>query len=262
MQREFLQNLGLSDEQVQAVLTQYGKSTNEIKGKLAQAEEQVADLQNQISDRDKQLKKLEKTVGDNQELAQEYEALLKKIPSKILTDVQLNDNASDKLRAIKKESESTETGFTRLKTIVAGSFLGGAALNGITMLVDGLKDVVVEGANASDAMDKFRSTMQLGRFGEDEIKKTSDQVMNYANKTVYGLDDIANTTAQLAANGIKDYMGLTEAAGNLNAQAGGNAETFKSVAMMLTQTAGAGKLSLPKLLKVRSVTYKPQSLTV
>ena len=173
----------------------------------------------------------------------DYEALLKKIPPKILTDVQLNDNASDKLRAIKKESESTETGFTRLKTIVAGSFLGGATLNGITMLVDGLKDVVVEGANASDAMDKFRSTMQLGGFGEDEIKKTSDQVMDYANKTVYGLDDIANTTAQLAANGIKDYMGLTEAAGNLNAQAGGNAETFKSVAMMLTQTAGAGKLT-------------------
>ncbi len=173
----------------------------------------------------------------------DYEALLKKIPPKILTDVQLNDNASDKLRAIKKESESTETGFARLKTIVAGSFLGGAALNGITMLVDGLKDVVVEGANASDAMDKFRSTMQLGGFGEDEIKKTSDQVMDYANKTVYGLDDIANTTAQLAANGIKDYMGLTEAAGNLNAQAGGNAETFKSVAMMLTQTAGAGKLT-------------------
>lgn len=173
----------------------------------------------------------------------DYEALLNKLPKKILTEVQLNDNASDKLRAIHKEATSAGGGFTRLKTIVAGSFLGGAALNGITMLVDGLKDVVVEGANASDAMDKFRSTMQLGGFGEDEIKKTSDQVMEYANKTVYGLDDIANTTAQLAANGIKDYMGLTEAAGNLNAQAGGNAETFKSVAMMLTQTAGAGKLT-------------------
>lgn len=77
MQREFLQNLGLSDDQVQAVLTQHGKSTNEIKGKLARAEEQVADLQNQIGDCDKQLKKLEKTVGDNQELAQEIDKLRK-----------------------------------------------------------------------------------------------------------------------------------------------------------------------------------------
>ncbi len=63
MQREFLQNLGLSDEQVQAVLTQHGKSTNEIEGKLAQA--------------DKQLKKLEKTAGDDQELAQEIDKLRK-----------------------------------------------------------------------------------------------------------------------------------------------------------------------------------------
>lgn len=173
----------------------------------------------------------------------DYEALLNKLPKKVLTEVKLNDNASDKLRTIKKESENTETGFTRLKTIVAGSFLGGAALSGVSMLVDGLKDIAVEGANASDAMDKFRSTMKLGGFGETEIKKASDQVMDYANKTVYDLDDISNTTAQLAANGIKNYMGLTEAAGNLNAQAGGNAETFKSVAMMLTQTAGAGKLT-------------------
>lgn len=173
----------------------------------------------------------------------DYESLLKRIPPKLLTDVQLNDNASDKLKAIRSEVESTETGFARLKTIVAGSFLGGAVLSGVTTVVDGLKDIAVEGANASDAMDKFRSTMQLGGFGEEEIKKTSDEVMEYANKTVYDLDDISNTTAQLAANGIKNYMGLTEAAGNLNAQAGGNAETFKSVAMMLTQTAGAGKLT-------------------
>lgn len=173
----------------------------------------------------------------------DYEALLNKLPKKVLTEVKLNDNASDKLRTIKKESESTGTGFAHLKTIIAGSFLGGAALNGITMLVDGLKVIAVEGASASDAMDKFRSTMKLGGFGEAEIKKASDQVMDYANKTVYDLDDISNTTAQLAANGIKNYMGLTEAAGNLNAQAGGNAETFKSVAMMLTQTAGAGKLT-------------------
>ena len=64
-----------------------------------------------------------------------------------------------------------------------------------------------------------------------------------ADDTVYGLDDIQNTTAQLAANGIGNYMELTEAAGNLNAVAGGNADSFKSVAMMLTQTAGAGKLT-------------------
>ena len=74
---------------------------------------------------------------------------------------------------------------------------------------------------------------------EAATKATRD----YADKTVYDLTTVQNTTAQLAANGIQDYVGLTEAAGNLNAVAGGNADTFKSVAMVMTQTAGAGKLT-------------------
>ena len=66
---------------------------------------------------------------------------------------------------------------------------------------------------------------------------------DYADKTVYGLGDIQNITAQLASNNVANYDKLAEAAGNLNAVAGGNAETFKSVGMVLTQTAGQGKLT-------------------
>ena len=55
--------------------------------------------------------------------------------------------------------------------------------------------------------------------------------------------DIQNVTAQLAANGVENYDKLAEAAGNLNAVAGGNKETFSSVGMVLTQTAGQGKLT-------------------
>ena len=42
---------------------------------------------------------------------------------------------------------------------------------------------------------------------------------------------------------MPNYDRLAEAAGNLNAVAGGSADTFKSVAMVLTQTAGQGKLT-------------------
>ena len=42
---------------------------------------------------------------------------------------------------------------------------------------------------------------------------------------------------------MQNFEELTIAAGNLNAVASGNADTFKSVAMVLTQTAGAGKLT-------------------
>ncbi len=47
--------------------------------------------------------------------------------------------------------------------------------------------------------------------------------------------DDQSVTAQLAPNGVATFA---RAAGNLNAVAGGNKETFKSVAMVMTQTAG------------------------
>ena len=97
--------------------------------------------------------------------------------------------------------------------------------------------------DASDSTQKFAQTLDFAGVGADQIKKLTASTQEYANKTVYGIDDIRNTTAQLAANGVPNYDKLAEAAGNLNAVAGGNSETFKSVAMMLTQTAGAGKLT-------------------
>lgn len=97
--------------------------------------------------------------------------------------------------------------------------------------------------DASDSTQKFAQTLDFAGVGADQIKKLTASTQEYANKTVYGIDDIRNTTAQLAANGVPNYAKLAEAAGNLNAVAGGNADTFKSVAMMLAQTAGAGKLT-------------------
>lgn len=85
--------------------------------------------------------------------------------------------------------------------------------------------------------------MEFAGFSPEEIAASRDAVQAYASQTVYDLGEVANTTAQLAANGVKDFQKLTEAAGNLNAVAGGNADTFGSVAMVLTQTAGAGKLT-------------------
>ncbi|OQR06905.1 hypothetical protein B6U46_05840 [Ligilactobacillus salivarius] len=172
-----------------------------------------------------------------------YEELLKKVPLKILTKAELNDNASPKLKELQNNTENTEHKFKRLKETMLGVFAGNVLTAGVGMVVGKLKDLTGEAIKASDAMDKFRLTMKLGGFGSEEINKTAKEVQKYANDTVYELNDVANTTAQLAANGIKDYMGLTEAAGNLNAQAGGTKETFKSVAMVMTQTAGVGKLT-------------------
>lgn len=141
------------------------------------------------------------------------------------------EDAGDKARR-------AEGGFTVLKGAIAN-----IAGNIVTSAINGIQNLAGEAISSADALKKFESTMSFAGYDDATISKAKDDMKTYADQTVYDLDTVANTTAQLAANGIQDYTGLTQAAGNLNAVAGGNAETFKSVAMVLTQTAGAGKLT-------------------
>lgn len=137
-----------------------------------------------------------------------------------------------------EKARRAEGGFTVLKGAIAN-----LAGNILTSAINGIQNLAGEAINSDDALKKFESTMSFAGYDDSAISKAKDDMKLYADQTVYDLDTVANTTAQLAANGIQDYTGLTQAAGNLNAVAGGNAETFKSVAMVMTQTAGAGKLT-------------------
>ena len=130
-----------------------------------------------------------------------------------------------------------------LKGAFSFGAVAGLAHNAISSVVNGVQGLVGEAVNASDSLMKFSKTMEFANFGKSQIESSKKEMKDYADKTVYGLEEILNTTAQLASNGIPNYTELTKAAGNLNAVAGGSEETFKSVAMMLTQTAGAGKLT-------------------
>lgn len=151
-----------------------------------------------------------------------------------IMSVRITGNADDAVKAFEK---------TTTKAAAFGSAIGGLAVKGVTALWDTVKGFAGDVVNMSDSTDKFMNTMSFAGIDTKAVQAAAKETRKYADDTVYGLDDIQNTTAQLAANGIGNYMELTEAAGNLNAVAGGNADTFKSVAMMLTQTAGAGKLT-------------------
>lgn len=130
------------------------------------------------------------------------------------------------------------------KSTTAGDVMRGILGSQIVSgAVDSLAQLVGEAARATDQTDKFKQTLSFAGFKNGAITKATKDARSYADATVYDLGTIQNTTAQLAANGVKDYTGLTKAVGNLNAVSGGSADTFKSVAMMLTQTAGAGKLT-------------------
>lgn len=107
----------------------------------------------------------------------------------------------------------------------------------------GFGSLISEAGEAADATLKFKQTLDFANVDGSQIEALTQSTKKYADQTVYDLSDIQNTTAQLAANAVPNYDKLAEAAGNLNAVAGGSADTFKSVGMVLTQTAGAGKLT-------------------
>ena len=211
--------------------------------------------------------------SDAERDVKETKAFLKDIPKSKITELKAdNDGASLKIKSIKSEiasvpdkknttlnadatqaktetqelgrtAERTESKFMSLKDKLTIGAVAGITSNAIQVITGSFSELIGESVQASDSIDKFKSTMKLGGFGEKEINEATKIVQKYADDTVYDLSTVSNTTAQLAANGIKNYTELTQAAGNLNAQAGGSAETFKAVAMMLTQTAGAGKLT-------------------
>jgi tape measure domain-containing protein len=197
---------GLKSEYANAVLT-YGKNSSEAKSLRTQLQNLSGELKQNESKMDAATSSAERLAG-----------------------------------GIDKAGESAkgagDGGFTVLKGALAN-----LAGNVIQSAISGIQNLAGEAISSSDALKKFESTMSFAGYDDATISKAKDDMKEYADLTVYDLDTVANTTAQLAANGIQDYTGLTEAAGNLNAVAGGNADTFQSVAMVLTQTAGAGKLT-------------------
>lgn len=166
--------------------------------------------------------------------------------------IQISPSMKGLQEAIRKELAGTDTKPAEkkiesglgaaFKRVAKAGALALGAVSGIAAAA-GFADVAREALAASDATDKFKSTLSFAGVSADEIGKLTASTKKYADNTIYELSDIQNITAQLAANGVQGYDRLAEAAGNLNAVAGGNAETFKSVGMVLTQTAGQGKLT-------------------
>lgn len=149
--------------------------------------------------------------------------------------------ADEALGDVDKSAGKSSSGFGKFGA-VAGA-VGGLVSSGIDMAVDAIGDLTGDIIEASDSADKFKSTLNFAGLDTGTIDALTASTQTYADQTVYSISDIRNVTAQLAANGVQGFDKLAEAAGNLNAVAGGNAETFSSVGMVLTQTAGAGKLT-------------------
>lgn len=179
-------------------------------------------------DYDKGTKQIE---SDNKKIQDSAEKTSEKVDDS-------TEKISESTKKIPDSSKSASKGFSASFGVIAG--VAGTVASKVVDFVGDLSSSIIE---ASDSAQKFSSTMQFAGIDDKKIQELTKSTQEYADKTVFNLADIRNATAQLASNSVKDYDKLAEAAGNLTAVAGGGANEFKSVAMVLTQTAGAGKLT-------------------
>ena len=130
-----------------------------------------------------------------------------------IMSVRITGNSNDAVKAFEKATR---------KAAAFGSFMGNVAAKGVEKLWDKLTGFAGDVVDMSDSVDKFKNTMKFAGLDTSAVDKAAKAARKYADETVYGLGDVQNTMAQLAANGIGNYTELTQAAGNLNAVAGGN----------------------------------------
>lgn len=189
-----------------------------------------------IGNLERQLKETEAAYGANSREATEMATKLNNAKTSV-------SNVESQMKSMDSTTSHSSGALGTFREKLSLGAVAGAASNAVSNLTGGLGSLVSQAADSSDAIEKFDSTMKGAGFGEPQIKKASATMKKYADDTVYDTNTVMNTTAQLAANGIKNYSELTQAAGNMNAQFGGTQDTFHSVAMVMTQTAGAGKLT-------------------
>lgn len=192
----------------------------------------------------------EKQKTDLLAKAQKGEAInfqkeLKKIPNKVLSKVELNDNASPGLKRLQQESKKTEISFGGLKNIIKGTFAGNLAFQAAAKGVQ-----LVTGA-VGDAIKRVDTLNNSNRAYENMGIKASDaaEANKMLQKAIDGLPtalDSATRSQQLLTSSMNnDVKGATDVFRALNDGIlgfGGSAEQVDQAVLQVSQSFSNGKV--------------------
>ena len=254
------QALDRQEQATQRAKTEYLNATtalNKMQAEMGQLTSQASQvrtplerLNETISKQESDLKSLKKQYADavlefgkGSSSARRLQGEIKELSSDLSKNKERLADATSEVDRLSNGYDDAGRQAASFGDIVAGSFVGNVLADLVSEAGSALMSLGSDAISAADSLTKFESTMDFAGFDSKTIQETEKAMQDYASRTVYDLETVSNTVAQLGANGVDDFEALTEAAGNLNAVAGGNADTFQSVAQVLTQTAGAGKLT-------------------
>ena len=120
-----------------------------------------------------------------------YEELLHKLPARLITEVKLNDKASLPLKEVQQQANQTSYSFSHLKEIVAGTFVGGLAVNGLNSIKNGLISAAKAGMEYNVEQDRMKTVWTALTT---EAPKDGKVLVNYINDmaqhSIYAADTI------------------------------------------------------------------------
>ena len=149
---------------------------------------------------------------------------------------------SEMAASVQENIGKAKHSFGSLGEYIEGSFIGTTLERGTEKVTEFFTEMVSQATESFDTLKSYQSTMKFAGFDMSEIKKSEEELKEYSKETIYNVGEMSNTAATLAANGVRNYVGVTKALGNLVAVAGGNADDMKSASLALTQIVGAGKM--------------------
>jgi tape measure domain-containing protein len=148
----------------------------------------------------------------------------------------------DMAGSAEKNIGKVKSAFGSLGDYIKGSFIGSTLTLATQKVTAFFTDMVSQAVESFDTLKSYQSTMKFAGFDTSEIKKSQEELEEYSKATIYDVGEMSNTAATLAANGVKNYVDVTKALGNLVAVAGGSAAGMQSASLALTQMVGAGKM--------------------
>lgn len=107
-----------------------------------------------------------------------YEELLRKIPARVITEAKLNNHASLPLRQLQTEAKETSHSFSRLKDVMAGTFLGGMAIQGLNGIKNGLIASAKAGMQFNIEQDRMKT---IWKSLTTEAPKDGEEIISYIN---------------------------------------------------------------------------------
>ena len=189
----------------------------------------------------------------------DYEALLKKVPKKVATEAKLNDNASPELRKLQSEATQTESKFTKLKTVITGTFIGATMSNLATSALGEVKNAIGGVIQQGSEYNRLQQTMNASWLtltgSASEGKKLVDmtnqlavsaqnstEMVNDLNQKFYATTNNADKTRELS----KSVLTLQDAFGQSD-------EAVKNFSTQWSQMIGNGKASAQDMLSIQNV---------